>query len=196
MEHGWCRSPGLSGSGKTEVVIWNLEAALAAQGHQVVSLDAQQLIKRADAAALLREIDDVVRPTVVIFDESLYIRGPRRGVFMEFAERFLGWTDRHLVFVGGGRAVSPGSAHGHRARARCALGAIRERARPGAPQADQPAPGLPVSGPRQARLGRRRTEASAAALHPRAHSPLFHPAGSRCGSTSTPRSRTWIRPGR
>ena len=94
---------GLSGTGKTEIVIWNLETALAAQGHQVVSLDAQQLIKRDDAAALLREIDDVVRPTVVIFDESLYIRGPGRGVFMEFAERFLGWTDRHLVFVGGGR---------------------------------------------------------------------------------------------
>jgi hypothetical protein len=94
---------GLSGAGKTEIVIWNLEAALAAHGHQVVSLDAQQLIKREDAAALLREIDDVVRPTVVIFDESLYIRGPRRGVFMEFAERFLGWTDRHLVFIGGGR---------------------------------------------------------------------------------------------
>jgi hypothetical protein len=94
---------GLSGVGKTEVVIWNLEAALAAQGHQVVSLDAQQLIKKADAAALLREIDDVVRPTVVIFDESLYIRGPRRGLFTEFAERFLAWTDRHLVFVGGGR---------------------------------------------------------------------------------------------
>ena len=94
---------GLSGAGKTEVVIWNLEAALAAQGHQVVSLDAQQLIKQSDAAALLREIDDVVRPTVVIFDESLYISGPRKGVFMEFAERFLGWTDRHFVFVGGGR---------------------------------------------------------------------------------------------
>jgi hypothetical protein len=94
---------GLSGAGKTEIVIWNLEAALAARGHQVVSLDAQQLIKRDDAAALLREIDDVVRPTVVIFDESLYIRGPGRGAFMEFAERFLGWTDRHLVFIGGGR---------------------------------------------------------------------------------------------
>jgi hypothetical protein len=94
---------GLSGAGKTELVIWNLEAALAAQGHQVVSLDAQQLIKRADAAALLREIDDVVRPTVVIFDESLYIRGPGRGVFVEFANRFLRWTDHHLVFVGGGR---------------------------------------------------------------------------------------------
>jgi hypothetical protein len=94
---------GLSGAGKTEVVIWNLEAALAARGHQVVSLDAQQLIKRPDAAALLREIDDVVRPTVVIFDESLYIRGPGKGVFTEFGERLLGWSDRHLVFVGGGR---------------------------------------------------------------------------------------------
>jgi hypothetical protein len=94
---------GLSGAGKTEIVIWNLEAALAAQGHQVVSLDAQQLIKRNDAGELLREIDDVVRPTVVIFDESLYIRGPGRSAFMEFVERFLGWTDRHLVFVGGGR---------------------------------------------------------------------------------------------
>jgi hypothetical protein len=94
---------GLSGTGKTEIVIWNLEAALAAQGHQVVSLDAQQLIKRADAAALLREINDVVRPTVVIFDESLYISGPRKGVFVEFADRFLRWTDHHLVFVGGGR---------------------------------------------------------------------------------------------
>ncbi len=94
---------GLSGSAKTEVVIWNLEVALGTQGHQVVSLDAQQLIKRNDVAALLREIDDVVRPTVVIFDESLYIRGPRRGAFLEFADRFLGWTDHHLVFVGGGR---------------------------------------------------------------------------------------------
>jgi hypothetical protein len=94
---------GLSGAGKTEIVIWNLEAALAAQGHQVVSLDAQQLIKAADAPALLREIDDVVRPTVVIFDESLYIRGPRKGTFVAFADRFLRWTDHHLVFVGGGR---------------------------------------------------------------------------------------------
>lgn len=94
---------GLSGAGKTELVIWNLEAALAAHGDQVVSLDAQQLIKRKDTAALLREIDDVLRPTVVIFDESLYIGGPRRGVFLEFAESFLAWTDRHLVFVGGGR---------------------------------------------------------------------------------------------
>jgi len=94
---------GLSGAGKTELVIWNLEAALAANGHQVVSLDAQQLIKRADAAALLREIDDVVRPTVVIFDESLYIRGRQKRVFVEFADRFLRWTDHHLVFVGGGR---------------------------------------------------------------------------------------------
>jgi hypothetical protein len=94
---------GLSGAGKTEIIIWNLEAALAAQGHQVVSLDAQQLIKREDAAELLREINDVVRPTVVIFDESLYIRGPRKGVFVEFADRFLRWTDHHLVFVGGGR---------------------------------------------------------------------------------------------
>jgi hypothetical protein len=94
---------GLSGSGKTEIVIWNLEAALTARGHQVISLDAQQLIKRADADALLREIDDVLRPTVVIFDESLYISGPRKAVFVEFADRFLGWTDHHLVFVGGGR---------------------------------------------------------------------------------------------
>ena len=94
---------GLSGAGKTELVIWNLEAALAAHGHQVVSLDAQQLIKRADAAALLREIDDVVRPTVVVFDESLYIRGPEKATFVEFADRFLRWTDHHLVFVGGGR---------------------------------------------------------------------------------------------
>jgi hypothetical protein len=114
---------GLSGSGKTEVVIWNLEAALAAQGHQVVSLDAQQLIKRTDAAALLREIDDVVRPTVVIFDESLYIRGPRRGVFMEFTERFLGWTDRHLVFVGGGRQ----SPQGQRTAIERELGVLWDR---------------------------------------------------------------------
>jgi len=98
---------GLSGAGKTEIVIWNLEAALAAHGHQVISLDAQQLIKRADAAALLREIDGVVRPTVVIFDESLYIRGAQKGAFVEFADRFLRWTDHHLVFVGGGRE-SPG----------------------------------------------------------------------------------------
>jgi hypothetical protein len=114
---------GLSGTGKTEIVIWNLETALAAQGHQVVSLDAQQLIKREDAAALLREIDDVVRPTVVIFDESLYIRGPGRGVFMEFAERFLGWTDRHLVFVGGGRQ----SPEAQRMAIERELGALWER---------------------------------------------------------------------
>lgn len=114
---------GLSGAGKTEVVIWNLEAALATQGHQVVSLDAQQLIKRADAAALLRELDDVLRPTVVIFDESLYIRGPGRGVFMEFAERFLGWADRHLVFVGGGRQ----SPQDQRIAIERELGALWER---------------------------------------------------------------------
>lgn len=94
---------GLSGTGKTELVIWNLEAALAAQGHQVVSLDAQQLVKRSNAAELLREIHEVLRPTVFIFDESLYIGGPRRGVFLDFAERLLAWTDRHIVFVGGGR---------------------------------------------------------------------------------------------
>jgi hypothetical protein len=114
---------GLSGSGKTEIVIWNLEAALAAQGHQVVSLDAQQLIKRADAAALLREIDDVVRPTSVIFDESLYIRGPRRAAFVEFAERFLRWTDHHLVFVGGGRE----SPRDQRAAIERELGVLWER---------------------------------------------------------------------
>jgi hypothetical protein len=97
---------GLSGAGKTEMVIWNLEAALAAQGHQVVSLDAQQLIKRADSADLLGEIDDVVRPTVVIFDESLYIRGPRKSAFLEFAERFLEWTVPRLRR----RRESPGPA--------------------------------------------------------------------------------------
>jgi hypothetical protein len=94
---------GLSGAGKTEAVIWNLEASLAAQGHQIVSLDAQQLIKGRGATTLLREIDEVLRPTVVIFDESLYIRGRWRSAFMEFAEGFLGWTDHHLVFIGGGR---------------------------------------------------------------------------------------------
>jgi hypothetical protein len=114
---------GLSGSGKTEIVIWNLEAALAAQGHQVVSLDAQQLIKRADADALLREIDDVVRPTVVIFDESLYIRGRGKGVFVDFAERCLGWTDHHLVFVGGGRQ----SPRDQRAEIERELGVLWER---------------------------------------------------------------------
>ena len=114
---------GLSGTGKTEVVIWNLEAALAAQGHQVISLDAQQLIKRDDAAALLREIDDVLRPTVVIFDESLYIRGPGRSAFIEFIEHFLGWTDRHLVFVGGGRQ----SPEGQRMAIERELGALWER---------------------------------------------------------------------
>jgi len=114
---------GLSGAGKTEVVIWNLEAALAAQGHQVVSLDAQQLIKNDDAAALLQEIDDVLRPTVVIFDESLYIRGPRKDAFLEFVERFLGWTDRHLVFVGGGRE----SPDEQRAAIERELGSLWER---------------------------------------------------------------------
>jgi hypothetical protein len=114
---------GLSGSGKTEMVIWNLEAALAAQGHQVVSLDAQELIKRADAAAVLCEIDDVVRPTVVIFDESLYIRGQRKGAFVEFADRFLRWTDHHLVFVGGGRE----SPEGQRAAIERELAVLWER---------------------------------------------------------------------
>lgn len=114
---------GLSGSGKTEIVIWNLEAALAAHGHQVLSLDAQQLIKRTDAAALLRQIDDVVRPTVVIFDESLYIRGPRRGAFVEFSERFLRWSDHHLVFVGGGRE----SPEDQRAAVERELGVLWER---------------------------------------------------------------------
>ena len=114
---------GLSGCGKTEVVIWNLEAALAAHGHQVVSLDAQQLIKREDAGALLQEIDDVVRPTVVIFDESLYIRGPGRDAFVEFSERFLRWTDHHLVFVGGGRE----SAEHQRAGIERELGVLWER---------------------------------------------------------------------
>jgi hypothetical protein len=47
-----------------------------------------------------------VQPTVVIFDESVYISGPRKAAFIEFARRFLQRSGQHIVFVGGG-VISP-----------------------------------------------------------------------------------------
>jgi len=94
---------GLSASGKTEILIWNLERALATAGHVVVSLDAQRLIRRDDVVELLDQIEEVLRPTVMIFDESVYLRGERKTVVTRYVERFLEWSGRHVVFVGGGR---------------------------------------------------------------------------------------------
>lgn len=97
---------GLSGCGKTEVLIWNLERTLSQRGHRVVSLDAQRMGGSAGTAALLRRIDELVQPTVVIFDESVYISGPRKEAFIQFARRFLQRSGQHIVFVGGG-VISP-----------------------------------------------------------------------------------------
>ncbi|HSA59176.1 MAG TPA: hypothetical protein VLJ37_05775 [bacterium] len=97
---------GLSGCGKTEVLIWNLERTLSQRGHRVVSLDAQRMGGTAETAVLLRRIDELVQPTVVIFDESVYISGPRKTAFIEFARRFLQRSGQHIVFVGGG-VISP-----------------------------------------------------------------------------------------
>lgn len=98
---------GLSGSGKTEVLIWNLERELSELGHRVVSLDAMQLLCRDHLDALLREIEEAVRPTVMVFDESLYIRGPTKQVVVDFIQRFLAWPGQSVVLIGGGR-TSPG----------------------------------------------------------------------------------------
>lgn len=97
---------GLSGCGKTEVLIWNLERTLSQRGHRVVSLDAQRMGGSEETAGLLRRIDELVQPTVVIFDESVYISGPRKVAFIEFARRFLQRSGQHIVFVGGG-VISP-----------------------------------------------------------------------------------------
>ena len=97
---------GLSGCGKTEVLIWSLERALSQRGHRVVSLDAQRMGGSEGTAALLRRIDELVQPTVVIFDESVTISGPRKVAFIEFARRFLQRSGQHVVFVGGG-VISP-----------------------------------------------------------------------------------------
>jgi hypothetical protein len=94
---------GLSGCGKTEVLIWNLERTLSQRGHRVVALDAQKL---GEPEALLKRIDEFVQPTVVIFDESVYISGPRKTAFIEFSRRFLQRAGQHIVFVGGG-VISP-----------------------------------------------------------------------------------------
>jgi hypothetical protein len=93
---------GLSGSGKTELMIWQLESSLAGRGHRVVSLDALKLHKEEGLGKLLREIDDVVRPTVTIFDESLYIKGKQKHAFIDFSHRFLKWPGQHIIFIGGG----------------------------------------------------------------------------------------------
>ena len=95
---------GLSGSGKTENVIWNLERHLSALGHRVVSLDAQLLMRIADGHERLREIGEVVRPTVLVLDESLYAKGLLREELLKLAERMLASPGRHLVLVGGGRS--------------------------------------------------------------------------------------------
>ena len=68
----------------------------------MVSLDALKLHKEEGLGKLLREIDDVVRPTVMIFDESLYIKGARKDAFIDFSHRFLKWPGQHIIFIGGG----------------------------------------------------------------------------------------------
>lgn len=98
---------GLSGSGKTELVCWRLENLLTGMGHRVVSLDAMRLMQEKKLRPLLLEVDKVVKPTVTIFDESLYIRGGPRTAFIEYCHRFLKWPGQHIVFVGGGLS-SPG----------------------------------------------------------------------------------------
>ncbi len=95
-------STGLSGSGKSEVLIWNLERVLSERGHRVVSLDAQAMGGGDRAIGLIREIDDIVQPTVFIFDESVYISGKYVEKFAEFAKRFLRYPGQHIIFVGGG----------------------------------------------------------------------------------------------
>ncbi|MBW1879324.1 MAG: hypothetical protein JRJ84_13255 [Deltaproteobacteria bacterium] len=94
---------GLSASGKTEIFIWNLERALAAAGHEAVSLDAQRFVGRDDAGKVLRQLDELLDPTVLILDESVYLRGVRKAPVVRFIERFLQWSDRHVFLVGGGR---------------------------------------------------------------------------------------------
>jgi hypothetical protein len=93
---------GLSGSGKTEVVTWQLENLLSSMGIRVVSLDAMKLAQYEAVGELLLDIDNVVRPMVTIFDESLYIKGDKKSAFLNYAHRFLKWPDQHLVLVGGG----------------------------------------------------------------------------------------------
>ena len=93
---------GLSGSGKTELMIWQLETILAGKGHRVVSLDVLKLHRAEGLGKLLREIDDVVRPTVTIFDESLYVKGKEKQTFIDFSHRFLKWSGQHIIFIGGG----------------------------------------------------------------------------------------------
>lgn len=99
-------STGLSGSGKTEVLIWNLEQALSRRGHRVVSLDALKLVGHPNKRAILSRIDQVLQPTVVIFDESVFISGTPKEAFVRFAHEFLRRPGQHLIFVGGG-VISP-----------------------------------------------------------------------------------------
>ena len=101
---------GLSGSGKTESMIWNLEKRLAQKGLRSASIDARGLARHARCAEMLTGIDDSLRPQVMIFDESLYMRGDARQDFLAFARRFLLWPGQHLILVGGGR-ISPDAQH-------------------------------------------------------------------------------------
>lgn len=101
---------GLSGSGKTESMIWNLEKRLSALGLRAASIDARSLARHPNCASLLTAIDDSVRPRVMIFDESLYIRSDAREDFLAFARRFLKWPGQFLILVGGGR-ISPEAQH-------------------------------------------------------------------------------------
>ncbi len=93
---------GLSASGKTEALIWNLERVLSSRGHRVVALDAMRIGGGRLTEELLTEIDRVIQPTVLIFDESVYITGSLGEVVSRFARRFLSHPGQHIVFVGGG----------------------------------------------------------------------------------------------
>jgi hypothetical protein len=185
---------GLSGTGKTEIVIWNLETALAAQGHQVVSLDAQQLIKRDDAAALLREIDDVVRPTVVI-STSPSTSGDRGGASS--------WSSPS-AFSAGPIATSSSSGAGGSLPRLSAWPSSASSVRSGSGSR----PPRYRCSPSPSTCARRSGSwASAGSTGPTKNrselcfttpSSGFPPTSSRwcrCGSTSTPRSKAWIRPG-
>ncbi|EKD42407.1 MAG: hypothetical protein ACD_73C00171G0001 [uncultured bacterium] len=102
---------GLSGSGITEGLIWNLEKDLTAKGHRVVSIDIKKVADfirehkdPAELEKIIRVMNESVQPNIIIIDNALLIeRLPNKQLIQILLKKYFSRPDQHIVLLGSGR---------------------------------------------------------------------------------------------